>query len=173
MRIIPGCPTATNCHDGANLWRASAPVTECLPGARENTTVRQRHRFRCIIASMQWAKSAFTFGTLLLAAVGCGSDRTPAASGTGGTAGGLGGLGGGAGGDAGLSGGLGGVGGAGGAGSGGLGGAGGGGAGLRLGEVVPDFSLLDVNATSPTAGQAVSPRDYLEAVSGWYFGHAT
>jgi hypothetical protein len=38
---------------------------------------------------------------------------------------------------------------------------------------MPDFGLLDVNATSATFGQVVSPRDYLESVSGWYFGHAT
>ncbi len=38
---------------------------------------------------------------------------------------------------------------------------------------VSDFSLEDVNATSPRFGQAVSPRDYLQKVSGWYFGHAT
>ncbi len=38
---------------------------------------------------------------------------------------------------------------------------------------VADFSLEDVNATSSTVGQAVSPRDYLQKVSGWYFGHAT
>ena len=37
----------------------------------------------------------------------------------------------------------------------------------------PDFHLTDVNATSSTSGQAVSPRDYLEQVSAWYFGHAT
>jgi hypothetical protein len=36
-----------------------------------------------------------------------------------------------------------------------------------------DFSLADVNETSPSFGQPVSPRDYLERVSGWYFGHAT
>lgn len=38
---------------------------------------------------------------------------------------------------------------------------------------VADFSLDDVNVTSPTSGLAVSPRDYLQKVSGWYFGHAT
>ena len=38
---------------------------------------------------------------------------------------------------------------------------------------VPDFSLKDVNSTSPTFDQAVSPRDHLEKVSAWYFGHAT
>ena len=35
----------------------------------------------------------------------------------------------------------------------------------------PDFSLLDVNSASPTYQQAVSPRDYLEQVSGWYFAN--
>lgn len=38
---------------------------------------------------------------------------------------------------------------------------------------VADFALEDVNATSPRFGQVVSPRDYLQKVSGWYFGHAT
>ena len=38
---------------------------------------------------------------------------------------------------------------------------------------VPDFSLADVNATSPTAGEKVSPRDYRGRISAWYFGHAT
>jgi hypothetical protein len=37
----------------------------------------------------------------------------------------------------------------------------------------PDFSLEDVNATSERFGEMVSPRDYLEQVSGWYFGHST
>ncbi len=41
------------------------------------------------------------------------------------------------------------------------------------GELVTDFSLIDVNATSSTYGQPVSPRDYLEQISGWYFGNAT
>ena len=39
--------------------------------------------------------------------------------------------------------------------------------------VVPDFVLTDVNPESATAAQAVSPRDYLQKVSAWYFGHAT
>ena len=38
---------------------------------------------------------------------------------------------------------------------------------------VPDFSLADVNPTSATADQSVSPRDYLTKVSAWYFGHST
>ena len=42
-----------------------------------------------------------------------------------------------------------------------------------VGEVMPDFTLLDVNPGSPRFGQAVSPRDYLGQVSAWYFGHAT
>ena len=35
-----------------------------------------------------------------------------------------------------------------------------------------DFSLEDLNPTSPRYGEAVSPRDYLQKVSGWYFLHA-
>ena len=38
---------------------------------------------------------------------------------------------------------------------------------------LPDFALTDVNPNSVTAGQSVSPRDYLGKVSAWYFGHAT
>ena len=38
---------------------------------------------------------------------------------------------------------------------------------------VPDFSLADVNPTSATADQSVSPRDYLTKVSAWYLGHST
>jgi hypothetical protein len=37
----------------------------------------------------------------------------------------------------------------------------------------PDTALLDVNPGSTSHGQPVSPRDYLEQVSGWYFAHAT
>ena len=39
-------------------------------------------------------------------------------------------------------------------------------------EMMPDFGLMDVNSTSSTYGQLVSPRDYLQQVSGWYFTHA-
>jgi hypothetical protein len=39
--------------------------------------------------------------------------------------------------------------------------------------VMPDFSLTDVNPNSATYNQKVSPRDYLDQVSAWYFGHAT
>jgi len=40
-------------------------------------------------------------------------------------------------------------------------------------DAQPDFHLTDLNDTSSTSGLAVSPRDYLEEVSAWYFGHAT
>lgn len=40
-------------------------------------------------------------------------------------------------------------------------------------NAVADFSLPDTNPSSPTVGQSVSPRDYLEQVSGWYFIKAT
>lgn len=39
--------------------------------------------------------------------------------------------------------------------------------------MMPDFALMDVNSTSSTYGQLVSPRDHLRKVSAWYFGHAT
>ncbi len=39
--------------------------------------------------------------------------------------------------------------------------------------VMPDFTLTDVNPGSATANQGVSPGDYLQQVSGWYFGAAT
>lgn len=38
---------------------------------------------------------------------------------------------------------------------------------------MPDFALVDVNASSPAYNQDVSPRDYLEQVSGWYFIYST
>ena len=40
-------------------------------------------------------------------------------------------------------------------------------------ELAPNFALKDVNSTSATFDQAVSPRDHLKKVSAWYFGHAT
>lgn len=39
--------------------------------------------------------------------------------------------------------------------------------------IVPDFTLTDVNPNSASYQQAVSPREYLQKVSAWYFGHAT
>jgi hypothetical protein len=41
------------------------------------------------------------------------------------------------------------------------------------GDVVPEFALLDLNPSSLTFEQPVSPRDHLEKVSGWYFTYAT
>ena len=35
----------------------------------------------------------------------------------------------------------------------------------------PDFALVDINETSASYNQSVSPRDYLDHVTGWYFGH--
>ncbi len=40
-------------------------------------------------------------------------------------------------------------------------------------DVVPDFSLVDVNPSSSSLGEEHSPRDYLDEVSAWYFIHAT
>ena len=37
-------------------------------------------------------------------------------------------------------------------------------------EPVADFSITDVNTTSPRFGTMVSPRDYRHQVSGYYFG---
>jgi len=39
--------------------------------------------------------------------------------------------------------------------------------------VKTDFSLPDVNPTSGTHMMSVSPRDQLQKISGWYFGHST
>jgi len=39
-------------------------------------------------------------------------------------------------------------------------------------QVMPDFSIADVNPVTPTYGKNVSPRDYLGKFSAWYFGHA-
>ena len=41
------------------------------------------------------------------------------------------------------------------------------------GVPLADFSLPDLNQTSPRFGEPVSPRDYLQKVSGWYVTHAT
>ncbi|MEM6927405.1 MAG: hypothetical protein AAF602_10770 [Myxococcota bacterium] len=43
----------------------------------------------------------------------------------------------------------------------------------RAGETLPDFTLVDVNATSLTAGQPVAVSDQRGRVSAWYFGHST
>ena len=41
------------------------------------------------------------------------------------------------------------------------------------GAPVPDFSLEDDNPSSPSYLQTVSPREELDKVSAWYFGHST
>lgn len=43
----------------------------------------------------------------------------------------------------------------------------------QTGQLLPGFSLVDVNSASPTANDSVSPRDYLGSVSVWYFSHAS
>ena len=43
----------------------------------------------------------------------------------------------------------------------------------RAGTVLPDFALVDVNATSPTGGQEVTVASQRGRVSAWYFGHST
>ena len=40
-------------------------------------------------------------------------------------------------------------------------------------NAVPDFSLPDTNPASPTVGQNISPSDYLQQISGWYFIKST
>ncbi len=45
--------------------------------------------------------------------------------------------------------------------------------GVDLSEPLPDFVLEDINHNSDRYGEGVSPRDYTEQVSGWYFIHST
>lgn len=40
-------------------------------------------------------------------------------------------------------------------------------------EAMPDFALTDLNPASARSGEIISPRDYLDQASAWYFGHAT
>ena len=40
-------------------------------------------------------------------------------------------------------------------------------------QVVPDFLLADVNPTSDTYNNEVSPRDALGQISAWYFASGT
>ena len=40
-------------------------------------------------------------------------------------------------------------------------------------DVMSDFLLPDMNATSDTYQLDVSPRDHLGEASAWYFGHST
>jgi hypothetical protein len=143
-----------------------------------------------------WFGSTLALGTELLllacAVAGCSEDRvgrlpsTPFAEPTGNGGFGLGGSGpgasGGSGGSAGAGasgamggGGIAGAGGSAGAAGSGLGGAGGAGGAAPCDPVgqIADFELVDLNPNSPTAGEPVSPRDYLQRVSGWFFGYVT
>lgn len=43
----------------------------------------------------------------------------------------------------------------------------------RASEPVPDFRLPNVNPNSPRGTNTVSPRDYIQQVSAYYFGDAT
>ena len=46
--------------------------------------------------------------------------------------------------------------------------------GVEAGEpVATSWALPDVNPTSPTFEQVVSPADLIGQVSVWYFGHST
>jgi hypothetical protein len=42
-----------------------------------------------------------------------------------------------------------------------------------VGVQMPDFQLTDENLNSDQFGDTISPRDYLQQVSGWYFIHTT
>lgn len=42
-----------------------------------------------------------------------------------------------------------------------------------VGAQMPDFQLVDDNLNSPLFGTTISPREYLQQVSGWYFIHTT
>ena len=44
---------------------------------------------------------------------------------------------------------------------------------MAVGTLAPDFTLTDVNPSSSSYNQPVSPRSQLGKVSAWYFGHAT
>ena len=44
--------------------------------------------------------------------------------------------------------------------------------GVGAGEPVAEFSLQDVNPTSPTFGQGVSPSQF-SGTTAWYFIHST
>lgn len=41
------------------------------------------------------------------------------------------------------------------------------------GTTLVAFTLVDVNPTSPTLGQDISPAAHLGSVTGWYFAHAS
>jgi hypothetical protein len=39
--------------------------------------------------------------------------------------------------------------------------------------LAPDFTLTDLNPDSATTGSPISPRDYVDKISAWYFTHTT
>ena len=41
------------------------------------------------------------------------------------------------------------------------------------GDIVPDFALVDVNPSSSSFEQTLSPQNYLGQATAWYFGHST
>ena len=43
----------------------------------------------------------------------------------------------------------------------------------EAGDMLGDFQLTDVNPSSDQFGESVSPRDYLNEVTAWYFTHST
>ena len=43
----------------------------------------------------------------------------------------------------------------------------------EAGSQVAEFSLTDVNPESANFNQPISPSDYLQHASAWYFGHST
>lgn len=44
---------------------------------------------------------------------------------------------------------------------------------LDTNQPVPEFSLEDANTSSASYGQLVSPSDFREVPSAWYFGHGS
>jgi len=45
--------------------------------------------------------------------------------------------------------------------------------GFETGEVLPEFSLEDVNISSATYGDFITPSYFRGQSSAWYFGHAS
>ncbi len=45
--------------------------------------------------------------------------------------------------------------------------------GFETGEVLPEFSLEDLNTSSATFGELITPSYFRGQASAWYFGHAS
>ncbi len=43
---------------------------------------------------------------------------------------------------------------------------------VGVGDVAPDFQLVDQNTASPFEGQELGPSFFRGEASAWYFGHA-